>query len=242
MSAKPMILPVPGHVELHVTTRSGRVTITAEEREELRIESDAPLGDDKVDVDQTGRISVKSGRGGSGWLEIRCPVGTDVVAGTVSGNVELRGQIGAARVATVSGGVDVERAEAVDARSVAGNIVVARCTGGCRLQTKTGRATCNGSGDASVSTMSGRIQLENVTGTAKVQTASGAVELGMQGRGDVAVQTVSGAVKVEVPAGVRPATKLRSVVGRPRSECEQGDDCEISVQSVTGKIEVVCCS
>jgi len=52
---------------------------------------------------------------------------------------------------------------------------------------------------------------------------------------------MSKAVKVEVPADLRPATRLRSLTGRPRSECEEGDDCEISVQSLSGKIEVVCC-
>jgi DUF4097 and DUF4098 domain-containing protein YvlB len=84
--------------------------------------------------------------------------------------------------------------------------------------------------------------LENVAGSAKVQSASGKVELGMRGKGDVAVQTVSGAVKVEVPADVRPATKLRSLSGKLRSDCDEGNDCEIAVQSLSGKIEVTCCS
>jgi DUF4097 and DUF4098 domain-containing protein YvlB len=242
MSTQPVVLPVSGHAELHVSTRSGRVTITAEERQDLSIASDAPLREDKVEVDPTGVVSVKSGRGGSGWLEIRCPVGTDVAVGTVSGKVELCGQLGTARVATVNGSVDVERVEAVDVRSVSGSIEVASCSGGCRIQTTSGRATCSGSGDARVSTMSGGVQLENVAGSAKVQTASGKVELGMQGKGDVAVQTVSGAVKVEVPTGVRPATRLRSLSGKPRSDCDEGDDCEIAVQSLSGKIEVKCCS
>lgn len=242
MSNGPVVLPVSGHAELHVSTRSGRVTVTAEERQDLHIESDAPLRDDKVEVDPTGLVSVKSGRGGSGWLEIRCPTGTDVVVGTVSGKVELRGQIGAARVATVSGSVDVERVEAVDVRSVSGSIEVGHSSGGCRLQTKSGRATCNGSGDARVSTMSGRIQLDNVAGSAKVQSASGRVDLSMKDKGDVAVQTMSGAVKVEVPGDVRPATRLRSLTGKPRCDCDEGDDCEIAVQSLSGKIEVVCCS
>lgn len=239
MSNEPVVLSLPGHAELHVSTRSGRVTITAEERQDLLIESDAPLRDDKIDVDATGRVSVKSGRGGSGWLELRCLTGTDVVIGTVSGKVELRGQLGGVRVTTVSGSVHVDRAEALDVRSISGSIEVARCDGPCRLQTKSGRATAGSAGDARVSTMSGRIQIDNVAGSAKVQTASGRVELGTQGRGDVSVETMSGSVRVEVPAGVRPAARLRSLAGRPRCDCEEGDDCEIVVQSMSGKIEVV---
>lgn len=239
MSNQPVVLPVPGHAELCLSTRSGRVTVTAEERQDLRIESDAPLRDDKIRVDATGSVSLKSGRGGSGWLEIRCPTGSDVVIGTVSGKVELRGQLGAARVTTVSGSVEVDRTEALDVRSIAGSIEVAQCAGRCRLQTKSGRATVGSAGDAQVSTMSGQIRLDEATGDIRAQTASGKVEVGTQGKGDVAVQTMSGSVRVTVPKGVRPATRLRSVAGRPRCDCEEGDDCRIAVQSMSGKIEVV---
>lgn len=239
MPDQPVVLPVPGHAELHVSTRSGRVAITAEERQDLRIESDAPLRDDKIDVDPTGRVSVKSGRGGSGWLEIRCPTGTDVVVGTVAGKVELRGQLGAVRVTTVSGSVAVDRAEALDVRSISGSIEVAQCAGRCRLRTKSGCAVVGRAGDAQVSTMSGQIRLEEATGNVRAQTASGKVEVGLRGKGDVAVQTMSGSVRVEVPQGVCPTARLRSLAGTLRCDCEEGDDCEINVQSVSGKIEVV---
>ncbi len=241
MSDQRIVLPVPGHAEVHLTTRSGRVTVTAEERQDLHIESDAPLRDDRIDVDPTGRVSLKSGRGGSGWLEIRCPTGTDVVVGTVAGRVELRGQLGAVRVTTVSGSIEVDRAEALDVRSISGSIEVAQCAGQCRLQTKSGRAVVGSAGDAEVSTLSGQIRLDEATGNVRAQTASGRVEVGTQGKGDVAVQTMSGSVRVEVPKGVRPTARLRSLTGRPRCDCEEGDDCEIAVQSLSGKIEVVPC-
>ena len=66
------------------------------------------------------------------------------------------------------------------------------------------------------------------------------MELGTQGKGDVAVQTLSGSVRVEVPPDVRPSARLRSLSGRPRCDCELGNDCEIAVQSLSGRIEVVC--
>jgi DUF4097 and DUF4098 domain-containing protein YvlB len=232
-------LSVAGHTELSVSTRSGRVVIEAEERRDLYLESDAPLRDDKIDVDSTGRVSVKSARGGSGWLQIRCPTGTDLVIGTVSGKVELRGQFGAVRVTTVSGSVNVERAEELDVRTISGNIEVERCTGRSRLQTKSGRATCGLTGDALVSTMSGQIRVDEATGKVRAQSASGKIEVGTRGNGDVAVQTMSGAVRVEVPKGVRPHTRLQSLTGSPRCDCEEGEDCEIAVRSLSGKIEVV---
>ncbi len=239
MSDLPIVLPVSGHAELRISTRSGRIAVAAEERADIRIESDAPLRDDKIRSDPAGLVSVTSARGGSGRLEIRCPLGTDVVAGAVSGKVELRGRLGEVRVTTVSGSIDVERAESLDARSITGNITVERCSGRCRLQTKSGRVTCKIAGDAQLSTMSGKIELSEATGSVRAQSTSGRVQVTTQGKGDVAVQTLSGAVTVEVPAGVRPAARLRSMTGRPRCDCEEGDDVEISVQSMSGKIEVV---
>lgn len=239
MSDQPIVLPVSGHAELRVSTRSGRIAVTAEERADIRIESDAPLRDDKVEVDATGLVSVTSARGGSGRLEIRCPLDTDVVIGAVSGKVELRGRLGEVRVTTVSGSIDVERTESLDARSISGSITVEQCSGRCRLQTKSGRVTCSSTGDTQVSTMSGQIRLNETTGSVRAQSASGKVQVTMQGKGDVAVQTLSGAVTVEVPEGVRPAARLRSMTGRPRCDCEEGEDCQITVQSMTGKIEVV---
>ncbi|OGO51100.1 MAG: hypothetical protein A2148_07015 [Chloroflexi bacterium RBG_16_68_14] len=241
MSDQPVVLPMPGHAELRLTTRAGRVAVTAEERPDVLIESDGPL-EDRVEADATGRISVRSPWGGSARLDVRCPAGTDLVVGTVAGKVELRGQLGTVRVTTVSGSVEIDRAEEVDVRTVAGNIEVARSAGRCRLQTTSGRATCGSAGDAEMSTMSGQIRLDGATGSVRAHSASGKVEVGIRGQGDVAVQTMSGSVRVEVPQGLRPAMRLKSLVGRPRCECEEGDDCRITVQSLSGKIEVVCAS
>ncbi|MCH8994962.1 MAG: hypothetical protein IH959_08370, partial [Chloroflexi bacterium] len=227
MSEEPIVLSVPGHAELHLATRSGRITVTAEERTDVQIESEGRLRD-KIETDATGRISVRSPRGGSAPLEVRCPIGADVVAGTVAGRVELRGQLGAVRVTTISGSVDVERADSVDVRSVAGNIEVGHCEGRCRLQTKSGRVVCEAVGEAQVSTLSGRIRLGEARSVV-AQSASGKIDVGLQGKGDVVVQTMSGAVRVEVPPGVRPNARLRSLSGKPRCECEEGDDCEIKI-------------
>lgn len=239
MSRDSRTLTIPGHAELHVRTRSGRVSVVAEERADVHVESDAPLRDEKIDVDPTGRISITSSRGGSGWLELRCPAGTDVAVGTVSGNVELAGPLGAVKVITVSGHIEVERAETLDARSVAGSIDVRTCSGRCKLQTKSGRATCGTATEAQASTLSGMIRLAEIAGNVRAQSVSGKIEVGMRTAGDVGVQTMSGAVTVAVAPGVRPAAHLRSMTGRPRVDVEEGEDCKISIQSLSGKIEVV---
>lgn len=239
MPEQPIILPIDGRAHLHIGTRSGRVTITAEERDDLRIESGAPLRDDKVTTGDDGKISITAARGGSAWLEIRCPSDADIAIGTVSGRVDLRGRFGPVRVTTVSGRIEVEQAETLDARSVTGRITVGRCSGRCELRTKSGRITCDSAGDASMSTLSGRIHLGDASGKVLAQSVSGKVEARTQGNDDVAIQTLSGSVRVEVPKNVRPNARLKSMTGRPRCDCEEGDDIQIAVRSMSGKIEVV---
>lgn len=234
-----LTLAILGSLELHVGTRSGRISITGEDRQDLHIESDAPIREEKINVDATGRVSLKSSRGGSGWLKLRVPLGADLVIGTVSGSVELHGPVGRARVTTVSGKIDVERAEALDARSISGTITVGDCSGRCRLSSKSGNVSCNSAGQAQVSTISGRIQLDEVSGKVVAQSASGRIEVGLQTASDVAVRTMSGAVRVQVPKGVRPHPHLRSLTSKPRFDCERGDDCEINARTLSGKIEVL---
>jgi len=237
MPDHPVSIPVPGHAELHLMTRSGRITVVGEERPDVLVESGAPAG--SIESDATGRIRLGSAKSGSAALEVRCPAGSDVVIGTMSGRVELRGTLGDVRVTTVSSDIMVERAEALDVRTVAGSIEVGACSGQCSLRTKSGKASVASAGDAFVSTISGAIRLGKAARKVRAQTVSGQVRVGTQSEGDVKVQTLSGAVTVEVPDGVRPDAHLASMTGRPRCDCPEGDDCRIAVRSVSGKIEVV---
>jgi DUF4097 and DUF4098 domain-containing protein YvlB len=234
----PITVPAPGTAELRLSTTSGHVEVVAEDREDVVIESGAASGDD-VESDATGRVSLISARGGSANVKVRCPAGSDLVAGTVSGHVTLHGQLGNTRVNTISGNIHVDRADALDARTISGSIEVNRCTGVCSVRTKSGRSTIGSAGDTVVSTISGKITLDEATAGVKMRSVSGEVELGTKGKGDVAVQTMSGSVRVAVARGVKPSPRLRSLSGRPRFECAEGDDCRINVNSLSGRIEVV---
>jgi DUF4097 and DUF4098 domain-containing protein YvlB len=239
MSTAPVSIAVPGSAELHLSTSSGRVVITAEQRDDVLIEEGAP-SDDRIERDATGRVRLASAKGGSAPLEVRCPIGSDIAVGTISGTVTLRGQLGAVRVTTVSSNVTIDSAEELDVRSISGSIEVDRCSGRCRLQTKSGSASCGGAGsETTASTLSGRIKLGETRGKVHAQSVSGTIEVGMAAKGDVKVHTISGSVRVRVPEDVRPSARLRSISGRPRNDCPPGQDCEIRVQSMSGKIEVV---
>lgn len=229
-------IKAPGHAELHLNTRSGNVTVVAEERDDVFAEGGASSRGPTTDA--TGRIAFGSAKGGSSNMLVRCPTGTDLTVGTISGNVELQGQLGQVRVTTVSGSIRAERAEEMDARSISGSIVLEYCSGRCSLQTKSGSAVCNSARDAQLSTVSGQISLDEASGKVRAQTVSGTVRVGSRRNSDVAVQTISGSVKIHVPVGVRPDTRTKTLSGRPHIACEPGNDCRIAVRSMSGKIEI----
>jgi len=238
MANELLVVPARRHASLYLTTYSGRVTVLAEEREDVVFESGVESASD-VKQDASGRIVVTSAKGGMASLRVRCPAGIDIVVGTSAGRVELRGRLGDVRVTTSSGRIEVDEAQTLDLRSVSGSIVVTQCGGRCRLHTKSGKATIGLAEDAEVSTVSGQVRLASCCGRIQVRTASGSVEVGAEGGGDLAIDTLSGPVMVGVPKGVRPATNLRSTKGRIQCDCPTGRDCRITVSSVSGEVQVV---
>jgi DUF4097 and DUF4098 domain-containing protein YvlB len=218
----------PSGAVLRVTSRSGRVTVTGEDRSDVLVEKgDEPtVGPDGVEIK------------GSGKVVVRCPAGSDVVAGTGSGDVELHGRLGDARVTTGSGDITVEQVRALDARTGSGDVEVEECTERCKLKTESGTVRVGRAGEADLATGSGSVEADLVTG-ARVKTGSGSVELGLAQAGGVDVKAHSGSVTISVPPGLRPATSLESTSGKVRCDCDEGDDGEIRVKVGSGSIAVV---
>ena len=220
---------MPDQLSLTVTTASGSVVITGEDRSDIVVEGG------KASVEEApGEVVVQAK---SSSLEVRCPAGTDVRVGTASGRVELRGRLGDARVTTKSSSIRVEEVEALELRSASGSIDVGTCVGYCRLQSASGSVKVGDAGDVDISAKSGSIKVGRAA-RGRVHGVSGSVEVGATGEGDLDVRLISGSVKVTLPDGVRPRVRLRSVSGSARCDCEEGDDCCIDVSSVSGSIQV----
>lgn len=206
---------LPPGARLRVSSMSGGVTIIAEERDDLEVEPER-----RVELVEGGRVAeVKSA---SSSLRLRCPAGTDVTVGAVSGRVRLSGRLGSVKVSTVSGSIDVDSASGdVDIRSVSGSLSVEACGGRCQLNTK-----------------SGSIRVGHVAKEVRVSSLSGTVELGTAGEEDVEIKSVSGRLRVRVQPGRAPRVRLRSMSGRLKCECPQGSDFEIRASTISGSLEV----
>ncbi|MEX0800479.1 MAG: DUF4097 family beta strand repeat-containing protein [Dehalococcoidia bacterium] len=183
-------------------------------------------------------LEVRSRRGGSQNIEVRCPAGTSVAVGTISGNVDLRGRFGPARLATASGDIRVEEAESVDARSISGDLEVGSCDGSCRLTTKSGHIEAGKTGAAQADTVSGHVHLDRTAGAVTVRTVSGNIEVGTDGSDAVKVRSVSGGVNVKIAGDRLPDPHLRSLSGKVECDCPTGSDFPLEVTTVSGKIDV----
>lgn len=220
-------------LRLHVSSRSGHVRILARDVAGVEVK-----GAD-VEHDADGSVRIHARRFGSQGVEVRCPTGSDLIVGIESGSVETRGELGDVRVTARSGRVEIESARHVDVRTTSGAVHVGRCVGECRVVSTSSRVRVGAAGRFDCSSTSGRIEANDV-GDALVRTMSGRIAVSTRADGRIEVRTLSGAVEIEVPRDRRPALTLKSMSGRVRCECEQGDDGEVHVATGSGAIRVTC--
>ena len=227
---------LPVAVTLRLQSRSGKIEVVGEPREDLVVEGDKF---DASESDGGATLEVRSGHGGSKSLSVRCPAGTDIVIGTQSGSVSLRGAFGCVSVTTMSGGIDVERADEADLRSGAGNVHLGSCGGRCRMNSMSGSIVAGSVGAASAGTMSGSITIERVAGRFKARSVSGTIKAACDCEGAIAVKTVSGKVYLELPSGTALDTRFKTLSGKVRNPFPAGNDCRLEAMSISGSIELV---
>ena len=219
---------MPTRVRLHAV--SGTIVVSAEERDDVGIGPDAvrEVGDD-------GTIEVH-GKKKSSPLHVSVPVGSDVTVGTVSGDIELIGVLGSVRVTSTSGSIEVDWAESADLRTTSGRVVVGKCNGMCRVSNKSGKVVVNEAGEGAISSVSGSVQID-AKSLVEVRTVSGKVDVQSGAGGPVRVHTVSGSIEVALPPGVKPNVRLGGR-GKVRNDYEPGDDVQVEVRTVSGKIAI----
>ena len=165
-------------------------------------------------------------------------MGADVVIGTSSGGVDLRGRFGPVVVTSKSGSIRVAAAAEADLRTVSGAAELDECAGRCRVSTTSGRITIGATRDAEISTTSGSISVDQVVGAVQVRSVSGTVKVASLARGPVNASTVSGSITIGLPSGVRPSVRS-SGRGSVHSSFDPGDDVLVAVANVSGSVRLV---
>jgi Putative adhesin len=228
-----VIRPVSGAgLRLLISTTSGRVDVVAEARADVVVEGGTMTGEGR-----DGAIEIRAARP-SQSIVVRCPTGTDVFVGTVSGRVALGGRFGAVGVTSASGRIHAESVAEADLRTASAKVDLDECSGRCRVSTKSGAVRVGLTDQVDIATVSGRVKIELVAGAADVRTVSGTVTLSSGAGGPINVQTLSGPITIRLPEGVRPtvrASNRRAV----RCRCDEGDDVTIDVAALSGRVEIL---
>jgi DUF4097 and DUF4098 domain-containing protein YvlB len=227
---------LPVAVTVRVQSRSGKVEIVAEPRDDVLVEGD---GFDAREADEGATLELRSGRGGSKTITVHCPVGTDLTVGTHSGNVRASGEVGAISATTMSGSIEIDRADEADLRTGSGNITVGGIRGRCRLNTMSGKIDAGDLAACACGTMSGAIRIDRVAGPFKARTVSGSIRATCDGGGPIIVKSVSGKVEITLPEGLGVDKRFKTISGRVRCPFPEGDDCRIEAMTVSGAIDLV---
>lgn len=218
---------------VRVSTRSGRVEVVAEDRDDVLVVDGARH---VQPTDDATRLTVSSR---SDRVVLRVPRGTDVVVGTTSGRVDLRGDLGVVAVTTRSGRVEVESARRASLRTTSGRVEVGECHESARVATVSGRVEVRRTGEVKVATTTGRVVVHDARGEVGVRSVAGKITIAVS-TSPVAVrlESFSGRVELSVPPGSRPRQRYSSRSGSIRSSVGIGGDGRISARTTSGSIVV----
>ena len=150
-------------------------------------------------IDAEGVVRCRSTKS----IEIECPRGTDVFAGTKSGSIKCEGQLGAVRLSTLSGSIHIESCRSAEVRTLSGQVEIGRVEGDCRVRTVSGRVHITAAMACDLSTKSGSVSVDDVR-DATVHSASGRAEVCCTSPGVVDIRTISGTVDVRYPDDFAP--------------------------------------
>jgi DUF4097 and DUF4098 domain-containing protein YvlB len=218
--------------EIRIASGSGSINVIAEHR------SDVDAGSGGLLKLEDGVVNVVGHRN-STTLNVRCPEGADVVIGTRSGSISLKGRFGAVRAQAMSGRIDLhDAATSADMRTMSGSIHVATCTGMCRAKTKSGHAHIESAGSVDVAVGSGRIEVDHVHGSVRARAISGSITLTAEGTDRIEAETMSGSIVIGLPENCRPHVRAKSLSRAADIELPAGDDVEVVARTLSGGITV----
>lgn len=211
---------------VRISADSGHVDVEARKGAEFTVKGDARV----VERDGVATVDEVQGR-----LRVKVPAGTDLVIGTSSGRVSVRGPAGEVAVVSSSGRVEIEQAAVADVRTDSSRVEVGAVAGACRIRSTSGRVEVERCGAADVASETGRVELRRVGGEIDAHSVSGRIELSLDEPHDVRAETVTGRIDVSLPRGT---TAFRSDGPSDGALPPPGTDCTVSARSETGKVVV----
>jgi DUF4097 and DUF4098 domain-containing protein YvlB len=185
----------------------------------VTLDASAPENFEIAHIGGTVTVRAPSGwlsRGGKVQLVVEVPSGTDAVVSTASGDVTSRADLGAVRVRTSSGDVQIDRAHRAEVHSASGDLRLGDAIE-VQLSTASGDIQVgSASGRLGASSASGDVSVGRAGGGVAVSTTSGDVRVTRCDADDIAVKTVSGDVTIGLPGGIRVEPEISTLSGTTR--------------------------
>ena len=204
---------------------SGDITVTGWTKNEVKVIASIEIGYFEYAF-SSSRVQIKAksrrNRMGESRIEISVPIGSEVRASTISGDVAVRGTAGMVTATTVSGEVEVRDAsDAVEMHAVSGDVRGEKLRGRIRVNTV--------SGDVRLDDVAGDLRGKSVSGTLSVRGAlegldfesvSGDLEFRgeFRGTGSFSANTHSGDIRMTLPENLAANLDLRTFSGDMRTE------------------------
>lgn len=261
----------PGPIDLALDIQVGRIDVVATDRADTVVsvtpsnpERPADVrGAEQTTVEFDGtRVTVAGyrrfvaiGANESIAVRVELPAGSRVTAEIGVGPVQLRGQLGATRIKSGMGDVDVEscgdlwakvghgplivgESGSVEATVNHGNIRIARIGGDARLKAAHGTMLLGeAAGDLDANLAYGDFELARGVGSVSANTAYGAIRVGEVSSGSVDLNSSFGSVSVGIAPGVSAwldlATKSGRVHNELREPAAEGGEGSVAVRART---------
>lgn len=213
-----------GVVQLGIV--SGEIRVTGSNRRDVKLSASIERG--RWDLSITGaRIALQSrsvnNRQHGAYVDVEVPVGTRVIATTVSGLVEVRGTMGEVTAKSVSGRLDVRGArERLDVETVSGTLDLRDVEGRMTVEGVSADIEIDGAvGDLTAETVSGTVRLTRARLTGlRAETVSGGItyEGSFASTGTYRLNSHSGGIVMTLPPNVGARLELETFSGRITSE------------------------
>ncbi|HEY1531819.1 MAG TPA: DUF4097 family beta strand repeat-containing protein [Galbitalea sp.] len=248
--------PTPSPIDVAINLQVGRIDVVASDRSDTVVTvapsnsktSDRAIDDTKISF-AGGRLSVIGPKPKISWIgpssgdsvdiTVEVPSGSRLTAEIAVGNLRTTGRLGATRIKSATGSVDVDWAADVWLRASHGGAAVGRADGGIditaaygqiRVDTVVGDAVLKSSyggvhvgesgGDLEAKLSYGDLTIARALGSVSAKTAFGNASIDEVSSGSIELDSGFGQVTVGVRAGVAAWLDLFSKSGRIRNELE----------------------
>jgi Putative adhesin len=258
----------PTPIDLAINLQVGGIEVLATDRADtvVTVSPTNPTkavdrrGTEETKVDFDGqRVTITGPRPRISWfgpsesvdVKVELPAGSRLTAEIAVGGVHTVGRLGATRIKSSTGEVDVDTTGDLWLRASHGNATLAAAEGGIditagmgqiRVGTVTGDAILKAShgtiqvgqsgGDLDAKLSYGDLEISKALASVSAKTAYGAIRLGEVSSGSIQVESGFGQVSIGVQPGVPAWLDLSSKNGRVRNQLDADSAPEASEQTV----------